>query len=110
MDKESKDLEAKRVESEAQDKEARQKAGQSRRAICEHTTASASLGVEVIEESDPLSDMEAVGPVAMGEDNTMVQAQKKLRASLSALLTKIPDTEADTPRRRADKQEASPPS
>ena len=102
LDKGSKEHEAKRADLDRQEKEARQRAGQARRAIRELASSSNAKSAEVVVDSDSFSDMEIGDAVAMDEDDSMVQAQKKLKTTMAALLTRIPDMETGQQRRKAD--------
>ena len=110
LDKGSKEYDAKMQELESQEQEARQKAGLARKAI--RALASSSVpAVEVVEDSDSFSELEMSAPAAMDQDDTVAQAQKKLKTTLTELLAKVPDPPvrgADTPRRKAESKEAPP--
>ena len=111
LEKGSAEFESKKAELDAREKEARQKAGAARKAIRELASSSTSRSAEVIADSDSFSDMEVGEAKAMDEDDTMAQTQKKLRVTLTELLSKIPDAGADTPRRRVEKKpDTAPPS
>ncbi len=111
LEKGSAEFESKKAELDAQEKEARQKAGAARKAIRELASSSTSRSAEVIADSDSFSDMEVGEAKAMDEDDTMALTQKKLRVTLTELLSKIPDAGADTPRRRVEKKpDTAPPS
>ena len=103
LDKGSKEFQEKKAELDAQEKEARQRAGAARRAIRELASSSASK-VEVVEDSDDISDLEMTDAV-VDEEDKMVRAQKRLKTTLTDLLTRIPDVSTDTRRRGAEEKD-----
>ncbi|CAE7843507.1 unnamed protein product [Symbiodinium microadriaticum] len=91
--------------------EAAAKVATARRAIRDLTAGDKSAKEEEVESDDSevemMADVVNVG-AASTEDNPVLQAQKKLKVTLDALLQKMPAIEDSTPRRRGRAERPAP--